>query len=57
MSKEVGGRSDNYLTHVCRLAQSVQRLERIEKSELSASTVAFINCTLKLAGASVVGRA
>ena len=39
-----GERSNTYLTHVCRLRQSIDRLERIEKSELSVRTVTIITC-------------
>ena len=44
----MGGKSDIYLTHISRLPQTVESLERIEKktekSELSASTLAFSSC-------------
>ena len=50
------GKSDTYLTQVCKLLQSIENLERIHKKpELSANIVAFISCrsrlTLMLAGA------
>ena len=47
-------RSNTYLTHVCRMWQSIEKLVKIEKEgqrekkELSASTVAFISCTDRL---------
>ena len=41
--------SDTYLIHVCRLPQSTENLERINrKSELSANTGAFISCRRRL---------
>ena len=45
-----GERIDAYLTHVCRLPQNVESLERTDKNpELSANTVAFISCRSRLA--------
>ena len=41
--------SDTYLTHVCRLLQSVESLERTDKKpELSVNFVAFISCRSKI---------
>ena len=36
-------RNDTYLTHVWRLLQSIESLEKIEKQLLSANTVIFIS--------------
>ena len=42
------GESDTYLTRVCRLLQSIENLEKVEKQGLSATTVTFISCREKL---------
>jgi hypothetical protein len=40
-----GERRDTYLTHVCRLLQSVKCVERIDKKlKFSANTVTFVIC-------------
>ena len=41
-------RSNTYLNHVCKLQQSIERLENQEILEFSASTVSFIGCWLEL---------
>ena len=44
-----GEGSDTYLTHVCRMLQSVDGLERMDKKlELSVNSVDFISCRSRL---------
>ena len=43
-----GERSDTYLTHVLRLLQSIENLEKIGKNLKFSTSTAFIGCRKKL---------
>ena len=47
--------NDTYLTHVCRLPQSIQNLEKIEKKKQHCSFCQLYRCTLRGTARGVLG--